>query len=74
MIKKIELELHFDDNFVPPERFEEPTRNNNWKSKCEPCPFYVWGDEYAHGDCVFLENAEQFGYGIHGCPIKKFFD
>lgn len=69
MIKEIKLELHFDDNFLPPERFEEPTRANNYKSKCELCPFYGWDDEYANGWC----NVTAVKDPAEECPIKKFF-
>ena len=68
MIKKIELELHFDDDFVPPEKFIDDTSTS--RSPCSFCPFFVWYDEYGYGECVALEKAEQFDK----CPIKKFFD
>lgn len=69
MIKKIELEMCFDDNFVPPEKFDEPTRRNNYNSKCVLCPFYGWSDDEGFGWCdvtAVIDTDEE-------CPIKKFF-
>lgn len=69
MIKKIELEMHFEDGFWPPEKFDKPLRINRFRSKCELCPFYGWDDEMADGWCnvVAVRDVEE------ECPIKKFF-
>lgn len=69
MIKKIELELEFPEDFMPPEEFEEPTGSGRrYDTKCDPCPFYVWYDDYAYGDCTLP------AVGCDGkCPLKKFF-
>lgn len=70
VIKKIELELYFDEDFVPPDRFDEPTKANDWSSKCKSCPFYGWDDDDALGWCGI-----DFGTtdAHKECPIKKFF-
>jgi hypothetical protein len=69
MIKKIELEMYFDDDFSPPDEFEKPTRDNRWRSACEGCPFYGWSDDEGFGWCnvtAVVDTDEE-------CPIKKFF-
>lgn len=72
VIKKIELELYFDKDFKPQERFEEPTRENDWHSGCSSCgcPFFGFEDETGYGWCDVnfgTVDAEK------ECPIKKFF-
>lgn len=71
VIKKIELELYFDENFVPPEKFDEPLSSNDWNSKCSACPFYGWEDDHASGWC-----GVDFGTidAERVCPIKKYFE
>ena len=57
-IKKIELEVWFADDFVPPEKF----------GKCRgDCPFFAYeADECSEGFCCIV--------GTDGkCPIKKYF-
>jgi hypothetical protein len=70
MIKKIEIEMHFEDDFVPPTKFDRPLRINRYNSKCKLCPFYGWDDETAYGWCnvTAVRDVEE------ECPIKKFFD
>ena len=68
-VKKITLDLCFDDDFMPPDKFEALTSLNNWESECRPCPFFHFDDEYAESDC-FLAIAVT---GYDECPIKKFF-
>lgn len=79
MIKAIEL--YFPDDFVPPEKFVEPARWNDWKCQCENgCPFFQWNDDFG-GSCNFpfgewdedsqeieeAENSEETEkYGIFG--------
>lgn len=70
MQKTITVTLYFDDDFTPPEKFEEATRSNHYNSKCERCPFFGWDDETADSWCnlpdVYRKDDE--------CPIKKYFD
>lgn len=70
MIKKIELEMYFDDDFVPPEKFDNPTRANLWHSDCQGCPFYGWSDDEGIGWC----NVTAVRDTDEECPIKKFFE
>ena len=69
MKKVIKLEMYFDDGFVPPEKFHEPTKANNWNSKCELCPFYEEDYEYSYGRCVVTAVVDT----AVECPIRKFF-
>lgn len=70
VVKKIELELYFRSDFVPPDKFGEPTRRNNWHSKCSLCQFYGMDDDTGLGWCGLnygpIDAEEE-------CPIKKFF-
>lgn len=71
VVKKIELELYFDSDFVPPDKFDEPLPKNHWNSKCAVCPFYGFEDDTGFRWCEFdfgTTNAEE------ECPIKKFFE
>ena len=69
-VKKIELEMYFDDDFVPPEKFDEATEEKKWDSKCKQCPFYGWEDETAESWC----NVTAVRAPYEECPIKRFFD
>lgn len=62
VLKKINLELYFDADFAPPEKFDDP--------KCKSCPFHEWDDEAADGCCTL-----NFGVvdASEKCPIRKFF-
>lgn len=66
MKKVIELELEFDDNFNPPNEFDEPFDMAS-KSKCFRCPFFESYDDYEFCCCLNFNNKEM------KCPIKKFF-
>ena len=63
-MKKL-IEIEFDDDFVPPERFRGDTSLCDI-NPCAACPFFRWDDEYGEGWCSL--GAET------GCPIKKYFD
>ena len=65
MKKIILLEMDFEDDFFPPDKFEEPTRKNRWDSDCQICPFYHWEDDTAFSECVVG--------GYDECPIRRFF-
>lgn len=65
MKKIILLKMEFNDDFCPPDKFEEATRQNHYKSACKPCPFWHWEDDTAYNDCVVG--------GYNECPIKRFF-
>jgi hypothetical protein len=69
-IKKIELEMYFDDDFCPPEKFDEPNRSNDWKSNCSLCPFYGFGEETGFGWCNITSKRDP----EEECPINKFFE
>jgi len=74
--KKIELEIEFNESFVPPEKFDFTTRTNYYLSKCRLCPFLV-DEEGGHGpDCILYNCvADNVTDKIPGeCPIKKFFN
>lgn len=63
--KQITIDVEFYENFIPPDKYEEATRENNYRSSCELCPFYKWDDDTAYNDCVIG--------GYDKCPIKKYF-
>ena len=67
--KTIELEMYFEDNFSPPDKFDEPKRANNYSSKCACCPFYGFEDDTGFGWC----NITAVRDTDEECPIKKFF-
>lgn len=70
MAKKIvEIEMEFPDGFVPPEKYDEPTDDNNYDGECSMCPFFKWNDEHGYGWCVIL--SEEPATDV--CPIKKSF-
>lgn len=58
IIKKIEPELEFPDDFTPPERFDQP--------KCCRCPLYKYDSGYEIAECSAHWREE--------CPLKKQFD
>lgn len=65
----VEAEVEFADGFVPPRRYDAPSPKNNWRSKCDLCPFFKWYDERGYGVCLLLgENRI-----TNRCPIKKNF-
>lgn len=59
-IKKIILEVEFDEDFTPPNKLN----NKN----CEKCPFYFCDKEEYNGQCAI----DFVGWGK--CPIKKYFN
>ncbi len=71
-MKKIMVEMWFEDDFAPPEYFEEPCHENNWESKCKECPLHSWNDDYGSLDCHFCGEWEEKD-GKTLCPIKKYF-
>ena len=71
-MKKIMVEMWFEDDFVPPEYFEEPSWENHYTSKCQECPLFSWNDDSACGDCHFSGLWEEKD-GKDLCPIKKYF-
>ena len=71
-MKKITVELWFEDDFVPSDYFEEPIVGKRFYNKCMDCPLYSWNDDYGNGECHFCgEWEEKDGKSI--CPIKKYF-
>lgn len=64
MKKRIILDLEFKDDFVPPDRYEEPCNATDWHSQCDDCPFHVFSDDYGGTCCL---------NGWDKCPIKEFF-
>ena len=71
-MKKIMVELWFEDDFTPPDYLEEPCHENGWKSKCFECPLHSWNDDYGTLDCHFCGEWEEEGEKTL-CPIKKYF-
>ena len=69
IVKKIEVEVEFPDDFTPPEKFIEPSRENRWgwDDQCWRCPFYINNDEYPQFDECFIGGYEE-------CPLKKYFN
>ena len=59
IIKKIELEVSFKDDFVPPEIYDEDQCSGD-------CPFWAEDFELGGGCCIATVGEE--------CPIKKYFD
>lgn len=70
MKKVISIEVDFPDGFVPPEVFDEPKRENDYKSACDFCPFFNWTDAFGSGCCLLLGEEPKTDV----CPIKKFFN
>lgn len=71
-MKKIKVEMWFEDDFVPSNYFEETIPGKMFSNKCMDCPLYSWGDDYGRGECHFCgEWEEKDGKSI--CPIKKYF-
>ena len=66
MKKNIKLEINFPDNFVPPEKFDDPEQNDDYDSKCDLCPFFVWEAEYGFACCLALGDDPKTDV----CPIK----
>ena len=64
-LKKIELELYFSSEFVPPDKFCETS------NKCGLCPFYNCDDETS--DCWCALNLGTVDASVK-CPIRKFFE
>ena len=63
-MKRITVELLFEDDFVPSKYFEDP----EWKL----CPLHSLNDDYGILDCHFCGEWEEEGEKIL-CPIKKYF-
>lgn len=59
---KIEIEMEFPNDFIPPEKFDE-----SLYSKCGGCPFYIHFNEYAPSEYCNIGGEEE-------CPIKKCFN
>lgn len=57
---KKQIEIEFDDNFLPPECFSQ-------SGKCEGCPFFQFYEDYG-AECSLLRDDRG------KCPIKKFFN
>lgn len=67
-MKKIMVELLFDEDFIPPEGRDAPCQENDWDCKCQwYCPFHTWDDEFG-GGCSY--RGPDVG---EGCPLKKHF-
>lgn len=64
------IEIEFDDDFIPPETFENPETGEYIDHRCYGCPFLVWNAEYDEGACVLLD----IDIDTNKCPIKKYFD
>jgi hypothetical protein len=64
MKKVIELEMEFQDGFIPPEKFRGDT--STAENPCSYCPFFEWDDEMGDGFCIVN--------GYEECPIKKYFN
>lgn len=65
--KTITMEVEFPADFMPPDKFDFAGRDNNWHSKCDDCPFYVFTDENGNW-CQHPECGED-----DSCPLKKYF-
>lgn len=61
IIKKIELEVRFKDDFVPAEIYYEENNHCNGD-----CPFWASDFELGGWCCIATDGEE--------CPIKKYFD
>ena len=69
MKKIIKLTVEFPDNFVPPEKFDDPSLNKDFNSKCDLCPFFIWEEECGYGCCIALGDDNK----ANPCPIKEQF-
>ena len=71
-MKKIMVELWFEDDFVPPKYVEKPCRANNWESECFNCPLHSFEDDYGYLDCHFCGGFESEGDKTL-CPLNRYF-
>lgn len=61
IVKKIELELCFPDEFVPPEKYYDGNKECHGE-----CPF--WNEDWELGGwCKIAADGEE-------CPLKKYFN
>ena len=68
-MKKIMVELWFEDDFIPPDDCDAPCEENNWNCNVGyECPFYDWDDETG-SSCNYRGPCEE-----DGCPLKKYFN
>lgn len=67
MKKTLVLEVEFEDGFVPPDCYTEPSRATHWKTPCSGCPFFVYNDEGGSWCCLDGADKEE-------CPIKNLFE
>ncbi len=65
IIKKIEIEMAFEDDFTPPDKFDKSDIYH--QGKCDKCPFNAEDDVWQW--CVLLTDEPKTDI----CPIKKYF-
>ena len=66
MKRNINIVVEFPDNFVPPEKFDDPAKNKDYNSKCDQCPFFIWEEEHGFGCCLALGDEPETTV----CPLK----
>ncbi len=68
MRKTIQIEVNFPDNFMPPEKFQDPEKDKDYNSKCDLCPFFIYEETYGFA-CLLLGSDPETDV----CPIKEQF-
>ena len=67
--KTLTLTVEFPDNFTPPEKFEDPSLDKDYNTKCDFCPFFIWEKEVGYSCCIALGDDPK----TLVCPIRKQF-
>ena len=68
MKRKLQLEVNFPGNFVPPEKFEDPEEDNNMNSACDLCPFFIYDEPHGFNCSLIDKDPHE-----QTCPIKDQF-
>jgi hypothetical protein len=68
-MKKIMVEMWFEDDFTPPDYFEDPCYEDLETCRCRACPLFSWYDDYDVGECQLSGPSADWA-----CPIKKYFN
>lgn len=74
--KKIEIEVEFEHDFIPPEKFEGMRKHIGSESeqRCLSCPFYYYEQEECRENCIAMDIDVNADCRHDVCPIKKFFE
>ena len=68
MKKKLQIEVNFPDNFMPPEKFHDPEQDKDFNTPCDLCPFFIYDDIFGYA-CLLVDGDSN----EQACPIKEQF-